>query len=137
MKVAVKYGIIISIVQITLKLILVLTRKDAQFVYEGLSALLFIFAGGLWLSISATQTKEYKGAANPVQLLKAGLTTSGVFGILFSLFAVGLKVAQNDLPPGSTAGMMIMGVLFLVFLLLMTGGLLSVFISYIVSRRKS
>jgi hypothetical protein len=137
MKIAVKYGLFISLIEVTLKLVMIITGKDMQYASEGLYALVFIYAGGLWLSISNTQTKEYSGAANPVQLLKAGLTTSGIFAVIFSLFSVGVKMAQHDLPPNSTVGLMIMGIFFFIFLILITGGLFSVFISYIVSRRKS
>ncbi|HXC04036.1 MAG TPA: hypothetical protein VNZ86_04740 [Bacteroidia bacterium] len=137
MKVAVKFGLFISLLEITLKLVMIITGKDVIYASEGVYSLLFIFAAGLWLSISSTQNKEYAGGANPIQLLKAGLTTSSIFALLFTLFNIGLKAAQKDFPPGSTPGMMIMGAFFLLFIILMTGGLFSVFISYIISRRKS
>ncbi|HXC05818.1 MAG TPA: hypothetical protein VNZ86_13745 [Bacteroidia bacterium] len=136
MKIAVKYGLFITLTEVTLKLVLILTGKDAIFASEGLFALVFIYAGGLWLSIRATQLKEYNGVANPIQLLKAGLTSSAIFALAFALFSVGIKIAQNDLPPGG-APQMIIGVLFFFFLILITGGLFSVFISYILSKRKS
>jgi hypothetical protein len=134
MKISVRYGIYIAIAVTILKLVLATSGLELKYAIPELVGSLILLVLGLYLSLRATQEVEYKGAALSMELLKAGLRTSAVFSLSFSIVLITQKIIQKDFPPSITQ--MIMGVIFLFIFVLIVGGLFSVFISYLVSKRK-
>jgi hypothetical protein len=134
MKTPVKYGLYLSAVVLALKLIMSATNTEILYPKSELCVMFLLLVGALVLSIKVTQEKDYKGAGLPTELLKAGLLTSTIFSLVFAIFSMIVKFMQNDLPP--SIGQLIFGVVFLFIFILILGGLVSVFISYGMSKRR-
>jgi hypothetical protein len=121
MKISIRYGLLISAAGAALKIIMVISKLEAQLSFQraelGLLAILLV--SGLFLSIRRSQEIDYKGGANPTQLLKEGLSTSAVFALCFSIVLIIQKFIENDLPPSFST--LVIGIVFLFILLLISG----------------
>ena len=136
MKTSVRYGIFISAAVAILKITMVATKLEAQrpFALAELVGILILLVGGLYLTLRTTQDKEYKGSANPTELLKEGLITSAVFALGFSIVLIIQKFIENDLPPSFST--LLFGILFMFIFTLISGGFFSVILGYALSKRK-
>jgi hypothetical protein len=134
MKISVKYGLALSAIVISLKIILGFTNQELRFAVPELIGIALIFLGGLIICIYKTQETEYQGAANPMELLKAGFIASALFSMSFSLASLLVKITSHDLLP--TVGQLVFGLLFFFVFILIVGGMLSVFIAYFMSKKK-
>jgi hypothetical protein len=135
MKISVKYGLFLAILVFAIKMGVGLSNLELHFAIPELAGIFILFLAVLILCIRKTQEAEYNGGAMPMELLRAGLITSAIFAVSFSFSILLVKLITHDLP-GSTP-QLIFGFFFFSVFVLVVGGMLSVFIAYIVSRKKS
>ncbi|HEV7231172.1 MAG TPA: hypothetical protein VGO45_07585 [Bacteroidia bacterium] len=136
MKTPVKYGIYLSVVVIAFKLAMSLSGIEPQFQSPELLLMFLMIVGGLILSVNATQKKDYKNAGLPMELLRAGLVTSAVFSVIFATFSTGVVVTTNQKGAPISIGQLLFGFIILFIFILILGGMVSVVISYLISKRK-